>query len=372
MLSGNSGHSEYKLKQKIIEMRDSMKIPKIRKMMQEEEILSRSQRSSKSQGSKGSHGSSRGKMTSKYRPVQKERSTLEWPDINSLKNTVQISPLSKDTPRPNEFPIEYLKNPPTPHSQVPTTLKQPRSEWVRSKKERLTTNDLNPSVLPKRKGALNCQTKIEASMALPKTKVNFLIRRKSCDCKNCGGGFSKYKMMINAAINIEEHVNELDIEPNGDDASKLACHFGQKSTRGIDFAYGDEQSEDPDNFEFGASLLPVSKSNVYKMSPKKSVTGTWGLTLRLDSFQGSSMQVPNTMRGKEKCLAHQHTCRGTGDSAKFIWKKVASKSLNRLCSNSVIPEDLVRSEVFDHIPMDCCDDNCDGHKSRSRDRTTTN
>lgn len=104
-------------------------------------------------------------------------------------------------------------------------------------------------------------------------------------------------MMINAAINIEEHVNELDIEPNEDDASKLRCQFGQKSTRGIDFGYGDEQSQDPDNFEFGATTLPDSKNNVYKMGPKKSVTGTWGLTLRSDSFQGSSMRVPNMMRG---------------------------------------------------------------------------
>lgn len=55
---------------------------------------------------------------------------------------------------------------------------------------------------------------------------------------------------------------------------------------------------------------------------------------------------------------------------KFIQEKVAGKSLNKLRSYSVIPEDLVRSEVFDKIPMDRCDHNCYGHKSPSRDPTT--
>jgi hypothetical protein len=138
-LSGNSGHSDHKLKQKIIDLRDSLKIPKIRNIMQHQEILSRSRRSSKSQGSKGSHGSYRGKMNPKRLPVQKERLTFEWPDINSLQKTVQISPKSKDIQPPQESTIEYLENPPRSIS-VPMTFKQPRSKWVRSEKRKVALN----------------------------------------------------------------------------------------------------------------------------------------------------------------------------------------------------------------------------------------
>ena len=324
MLSGNSGHSENKPKQKIMKMQDSFRIPKIRKMMQEEEIRSRSQRSIGSQGSRPSSkakitaNNSKGKITAKRMPFQKPRLNLDWPETISQKKTVQNSPQSEESLPRQESPMEYLEIPPKSMSKAPTMNKQPRSEWVRRKKERLTANELNPSVLAKRKGALNWQTKIEASKALPKSKVNFLIRRKSCECKDCGGEFSKYKMMINSAINVEEHVNELDIEPNGSDASKMPYQFGQKSTRGVDFGDGDDQSQDPDTFNFGGNTLPVSKRNVYKMGLKKSITGTWGLKSQLTGFQGSSMRVPNTMPGKEKGFAHQHTYRASGDIAKLV------------------------------------------------------
>jgi hypothetical protein len=51
-------------------------------------------------------------------------------------------------------------------------------------------------------------------------------------------------------------------------------------------------------------------------------------------------------------------------------EKLVGKSLNKLHSYSVIPEDLVRSEVYDQIPMDRYDHNCDGHKSPSLDPKT--